>query len=92
MTTMTVLPALTGGMDPAFYAGRADAYDEHAAGASPAELTVRAEYIVDFHDPMYAAGYTERVAEIRRETAALTEASIATQADAAHKRHKATRT
>ncbi|MEU0837151.1 hypothetical protein [Streptomyces sp. NPDC005969] len=68
MTTMTIAPAITGGHDPAYYAGRADAYDEHTAGADVATLTVRLSYLIDGHpDVQYAAGYAARVWEIDRE-------------------------
>ncbi|QGZ53287.1 hypothetical protein GPZ77_34215 (plasmid) [Streptomyces sp. QHH-9511] len=83
MSLMTIAPAITDGQDPAFFAGRADAYDEHTDGATIAQLQTRADYITDLHDPQYAAGYTARLHEIRRETAALT----AAQTDTAHEQN-----
>lgn len=68
MTTMTIAPAITGGQDPSFYAGRADAYDDHQAGTDLAVLIVRLSYLIDSHpDVQYVAGYAARVWEIDRE-------------------------
>ncbi|MEU6925502.1 hypothetical protein [Streptomyces sp. NPDC046631] len=68
MTTMTIAPAITGGQDPAFYAGRADAYDDHRAGTNLATLIVRLGYLIDDHPVVqYAAGYAARVWEIDQE-------------------------
>ncbi|WP_399553887.1 hypothetical protein OG473_39500 (plasmid) [Streptomyces anulatus] len=68
MTTMTIAPALTGGHDPAYYAGRADAYDEHGDGTTTAELRTRAECIADFHpNKDYALGYAAYAASARLE-------------------------
>ncbi|MFJ7990287.1 hypothetical protein [Streptomyces sp. NPDC096351] len=80
MSLATLTTTITGGNDPAYYAGRADAYDEHNHGATLNELTTRAAHITDHHDPMYAAGYNAHVLELRRETAFRT----ATEADIAH--------
>ncbi|MEV8101023.1 hypothetical protein [Streptomyces sp. NPDC088135] len=68
MSLMTIAPAITGGQDPAFYAGRADAYDDHRAGTGLATLIVRLGYLIDDHPVVqYAAGYAARVWEIDRE-------------------------
>lgn len=48
MTTMTIAP--TGGdqhKDPDYYRGRADAYDEHKAGADLDTLEDRVEWMTD---------------------------------------------
>ncbi|MGW1468507.1 hypothetical protein ACWCPT_29695 [Streptomyces sp. NPDC002308] len=75
MTTLTIATALTGGQDPAYYAGRADAYDDHQAGTPLDTLRVRLGYLLDAHpDLAYATGYGDRVLEIRAETAAITAA------------------
>ncbi|MFE7111715.1 hypothetical protein ACFU98_29830 [Streptomyces sp. NPDC057575] len=77
MTTMTIAPAITGGQDPAFYAGRADAYDDHRAGTDLATLIVRLGYLIDDHPVIqYAAGYAARVWEIDREQRAVTVAEL----------------
>ncbi|MFE3381365.1 hypothetical protein [Streptomyces anulatus] len=68
MTTMTLAPALLHGNDPAYYAGRADAYDDHRNGTTPDELTVRLGYLIDQHpDIHYVLGYAARVLEIDAE-------------------------
>ncbi|WP_097865854.1 hypothetical protein [Streptomyces sp. rh34] len=68
MTTMTIAPALTGGHDPAYYAGRADAYDDHQDGTTLQVLTVRLSYLIDQHpDVHYVTGYAARVLEIDAE-------------------------
>lgn len=79
MSLMTTALAITGGADPVYYAGRADAHDEHAQGATLAELDVRASYITEYHDPVYAAGYGRRLLELRAEARAMADA----QADVA---------
>lgn len=62
MTTMTFTPILTGGLDPDYYAGQADAYDDDRAGLTPEELSVRADYITDLHpSAAYGRGYTAYV-------------------------------
>lgn len=72
MTAMTLAPADTNGQDPAYYAGRADAYDDHHAGTDLATLIVRLSYLIDDHpDTAYVAGYAERVWEIDREQSAI---------------------
>ncbi|GAA2770592.1 hypothetical protein [Streptomyces showdoensis] len=68
MSLMTLTTSITGGHDPDLYAGRADAYDEHAQGATLTELAHRAAVIADLHPSTgYALGYADRVLEIRRE-------------------------
>ncbi|MGW5989503.1 hypothetical protein ACWFRT_14000 [Streptomyces anulatus] len=68
MTTMTPTPALLGGHDPAYYAGRADAYDDHHTGTPLQVLTVRLGYLIDQHpDIHYVTGYAARVLEIDAE-------------------------
>lgn len=67
MTTMTFAPILAGGIDPDFYAGRADAYDDHA-DLTPEELSVRADYITDLHPSLaYAQGYDAYVKGVQLE-------------------------
>ncbi|MGO1025614.1 hypothetical protein ACTOXX_34125 [Streptomyces rubiginosohelvolus] len=69
MTTMTPTPALLDDNGPAYYAGRADAYDDHRGGTTPEELTVRLGYLIDQHpDTAYVTGYAARVWEIHAET------------------------
>ena len=71
MTTMTLAPTNLGDQDPAYYAGRADAYDDHQAGTPLQVLIVRLGYLIDDHpNTVYVAGYAERVWEIDREQAA----------------------
>lgn len=73
MTTMTPTPALLGGNDPAYYAGRADAYDDHQGGTTPHELTIRLGYLIDHHpNTPYVTGYADRVLEIHAENRAIT--------------------
>ncbi|MFC8339341.1 hypothetical protein ACFUJX_20335 [Streptomyces rubiginosohelvolus] len=73
MTTMTPAPALLDGNDPAYYAGRADAYDDHRNGTTPDELTVRLGYLIDQHpNTPYVLGYAARVLEIHAENRAIT--------------------
>ncbi|MDX5526129.1 hypothetical protein PV677_36275 [Streptomyces sp. DE06-01C] len=73
MTTMTPAPALVGGHDPAYYAGRADAYDDHHDGTTLPVLLVRLGYLLDHHpDTPYVTGYGARVREIEAETRHLT--------------------
>ncbi|WP_228994347.1 hypothetical protein [Streptomyces sp. DH8] len=73
MTTMTPTPALLHGNDPAYYAGRADAYDDHHDGTTPHELTIRLGYLIDHHpNTPYVTGYGARVREIEAETRHLT--------------------
>lgn len=68
MTTMTTTLTLPGGQDPEHYAGRADAYDEHTAGATLTELLVRAAYILDLHpSDAYGRGYSAYVTGARLE-------------------------
>ncbi|MFF2411815.1 hypothetical protein [Streptomyces sp. NPDC058092] len=75
MTTMTIALADTDGQDPAYYAGRADAYDDHRAGTDLDTLIVRLGYLMNAHpDLAYVTGYADRVLEIRAETAAVTAA------------------
>ncbi|WP_331723397.1 hypothetical protein [Streptomyces atratus] len=77
MTTMTIAPAITGGHDPAYYAGRADAYDDHHAGTDLDTLIVRLGYLIDDHPVVqYAVGYAARVWEIDREQRAVTVAEL----------------
>ncbi|MFJ1782465.1 hypothetical protein ACIOKA_37800 [Streptomyces anulatus] len=73
MTTMTPTPALLEGHNPAYYAGRADAYDDHQTGTSPQVLTVRLGYLIDQHpDVHYVTGYAARVLEIDAENRHIT--------------------
>lgn len=73
MTTMTIAPTLTDGHDPAYYAGRADAYDDHRTGTTPHELAVRLGYLIDQHpDVQYVLGYAARVLEIHAEHRTIT--------------------
>lgn len=69
MTTMTIAPA-TGGASPDAldrFAGRADAYDDHAT-LTIDELSVRAQWITDLHGNLaYAQGYTAYVKTVQRE-------------------------
>ncbi|RSS33781.1 hypothetical protein [Streptomyces sp. WAC08241] len=83
MSLMTLTTAITGNQDPNFYAGRADAYDDHQTGTPLDTLNTRAAYNAEHHNPMYAAGYYARVLEIRRETADINDL----QADIAHTEH-----
>ncbi|MEU1133537.1 hypothetical protein ABZ383_27395 [Streptomyces sp. NPDC005900] len=80
-TTLTTAPALTTGLDPAYYAGRADAYDdEHTDGITTDVLYTRAEYLADHHpDHWYVIGYAARVLEHRHEhhTAAAAQTDLA---------------
>lgn len=83
MTTMTLAPTGLEGQDPAYYAGRADAYDDHQAGTPLQVLTVRLGYLIDLHpDTPYVTGYAARVWEIHREQNAATDV----QADHAHRK------
>lgn len=71
-TIATGINDITGNYEPDYYAGRADAYDEHAAGTSLPVLLTRSDAITDWHPSNgYAAGYAYRVAEIRREESAI---------------------
>ena len=80
MTTMTLTPTNLGDQDPAYYAGRADAYDD-AAHLTIHELNVRTSLYIDLHPNIhYAAGYADRVLEIRMEQAAV----IAAETELAH--------
>ncbi|MFD7980277.1 hypothetical protein [Streptomyces sp. NPDC059071] len=75
MSLMILATTITGGHDPDFYAGRADAHDEHRDGAILTELTHRAAVIADLHpSTLYALGYSDRVLEIHREHSASTAA------------------
>ena len=57
MTVATFTTTTTGGHDLDHYAGRADAYDDHAT-LTIDELNVRAAYIADLHPShSYAQGY-----------------------------------
>ncbi|MFI2620448.1 hypothetical protein [Streptomyces sp. NPDC018584] len=89
MTTATTLALpTTGSLDPAYYAGRADAYDEHANGAPATVLYLRAEYLADLHpDHWYVLGYAARVLELRHEQ----HTEAAAQTDLAHTDRKAHR-
>lgn len=81
MSLMTLVDAITGPQNPDYYAGRADAHDEHATGTTLTELAHRARLIADHHpSTQYALGYTDRVLELRREHTA----TIAAQTDLAH--------
>lgn len=81
MSLMTLATSITGGHDPDYYAGRADAHDEHNYGTTPHELAHRATVIAEHHpSTMYALGYSDRVLELRREHAA----RAAAQTDLAH--------
>lgn len=83
MTTMTITTTSLEGQDPAYYAGRADAYDEHNAGVSLAELLVRSAYIGDLHPSgAYGLGYSAYIAGVRLEQAAATDV----QSDHAHRK------
>ncbi|MFD9443463.1 hypothetical protein [Streptomyces sp. NPDC060001] len=69
MTTMTIAPA-TGGFsadDLDRFAGRADAYDDHA-DLTLEELNVRAGYITDLHPNLaYTQGYDAYVKSVQYE-------------------------
>jgi regulator of sigma D len=81
MSLMTLTAAITGGHHPDYYAGRADAHDEHRDGATLTELATRAHVIADLHpSTQYALGYTDRVLELRHEHTA----TITAQTDLAH--------
>ncbi|MFJ3699575.1 hypothetical protein ACIPW9_36540 [Streptomyces sp. NPDC090052] len=84
MTTMTITTATTNGPEDAgYFAGRADAYDEHGAGATTEILNQRAQLITDLHPDMgYVLGYTDYVLELRRETAL----TLAAHSDIAHRK------
>ncbi|MFB8122069.1 hypothetical protein ACFVG1_12855 [Streptomyces bacillaris] len=59
--------------DPAYYAGRADAHDDHNTGTTPHNLTTRLSYLIDHHpNTPYVLGYAARVLEIHAETRHLT--------------------
>ncbi|MFI6653250.1 hypothetical protein ACIBI8_37380 [Streptomyces sp. NPDC050529] len=73
MTTMTIGNALTGGQDPDYYNGRADAYDD-SAQLTLDHLTVRAGIHADYAHLPYALGYMDRVLELRMEHDAVTAA------------------
>ncbi|MFC7794574.1 hypothetical protein [Streptomyces cinereoruber] len=83
MSLMTLTAAITGDQDPDYYAGRADAYDDHQAGTPLDVLITRATYNTAHHTPGYAKGYSTRVEEIRREIADINDL----QADIAHTEH-----
>ncbi|MFI9194097.1 hypothetical protein ACIG0A_32965 [Streptomyces californicus] len=73
MTTTTHTPTLLHDNDPAYYAGRADAYDDHQTGTPLPVLTVRLSYLIDHHpNTHYVLGYAARVREIQAETRHLT--------------------
>ncbi|MFF6903469.1 hypothetical protein [Streptomyces hydrogenans] len=81
MSLLTLTTAITGNQDPDYYAGRADAHDEHTAGTTLPVLEHRAQLIADEHFSFpYAAGYWARVLEIRHEHAA----TITAQTHLAH--------
>lgn len=68
MSILTLAPNPTGTPDPAYYAGRADAYDDHAEGTPISVLIVRLSYLIDHHpDLAYVTGYAQRLREIDRE-------------------------
>ncbi|MFF6844697.1 hypothetical protein ACFY8X_38905 [Streptomyces tanashiensis] len=80
MSLMTLATTITGGHNPDYYAGRADAHDEHN-DVTLTELTHRSAVIAEHHpSTMYALGYADRVLELRREHNART----AAQTDIAH--------
>lgn len=82
MSLMTLTATITGGHHPDYYAGRADAHDEHNKGATLTVLANRAAVIADLHPSIqYALGYTDRVLELRREHTATTTTA---QTDLAH--------
>ena len=79
MTIQTFAPA-TGDQhkDPAYYAGRADAYDEHTAGADADTLEDRFEWMTDptvaLHtgqllSTAYLQGYKALIEDLRGEQA-----------------------
>ncbi|MFJ6238943.1 hypothetical protein ACIQH0_33230 [Streptomyces griseus] len=73
MATPTITPAFLNNNDPAYYAGRADAYDDHRDGTTPSVLAVRLGYLIDHHpNTHYVLGYAARVREIHAETRHLT--------------------
>ncbi|MBD3550813.1 hypothetical protein [Streptomyces sp. SP18CM02] len=73
MTTTTPTPTLLHDNDPAYYAGRADAYDDHHTGTTPHELAIRLGYLIDHHpNTPYVLGYADRVLEIHAEHRAIT--------------------
>lgn len=81
MSLMTLVGSITGHHDPDYYAGRADAHDEHTTGTTLTELAHRARLIADHHpSTQYALGYTDRLLELRREHTA----TITAQTDLAH--------
>lgn len=81
MSLMTLAATITGGHHPEYYAGRADAHDEHHEGTTLTALANRSAVIADLHpSTQYALGYTDRVLELRREHTATTTA----QTDLAH--------
>ncbi|MCF0086644.1 MULTISPECIES: hypothetical protein [unclassified Streptomyces] len=74
--TIPVYALPTGGhdKDPAHYAGRADAYDEHQAGADPDTLEDRYEWMTDPTVPQhtgqlvstaYLIGYKAYIQDLR---------------------------
>lgn len=77
MTIQTLAPASDGQRkDPDYYAGRADAYDEHAAGASADTLDDRFEWMTEPTIPQttrqllstaYLAGYKALIEDLRAE-------------------------
>jgi hypothetical protein len=80
MTTMTLNLVDTSDQDPAYYAGRADAYDD-AAVFTIDELNARLSLYLELHpDIGYVEGYADRVLEIRKESAAV----VAAETELAH--------
>lgn len=73
MSLMTLGPAITGGQDPAYYTGRADAYDDSNT-LTIDHLTIRAGIHADYAHLPYALGYMDRVIEFRMERDAVTAA------------------
>ncbi|MGW2844414.1 hypothetical protein [Streptomyces sp. NPDC001274] len=81
MTAMTITTAILGGQDPDYYAGRADAYDDHHTGTTLDTLITRLGYLIDEHpNTGYVTGYADRVWEIHREQHAVASA----EAELAH--------
>jgi hypothetical protein len=76
MTIQTLAPANDSHHNPDYYAGRADAYDEHTAGADPDTLEDRFEWMSDptvahtqsqLLPTAYLAGYRALIEDLRAE-------------------------
>lgn len=69
--------------DPAYYEGRADAYDDSKT-RTVTEMVVLASMAIDFASLPYALGYFDRVTELRMEDDMVT----AAETELAHADHR----